>query len=89
MRLYFIFMEGCPACDEAKPHLAKWAKKARGIELVKIDLLTAKWVNPWQPKATPTYVLEIPGHQRVMHEGALTEPQIHTFVERARKMLGV
>lgn len=88
MRLYFIYMEGCPACDEAKPHLDKWAKKAKGIELVKIDLLTARWVNPWQPKATPTYVLEIPGQQRVMHEGALIEKQVDMFVQRAQQMLG-
>lgn len=88
MKLYFIYMEGCPACDAAKPHLAKWEKKARGVEVVRLDLLTAKWVNPWQPQATPTYVLEIPGQQRVMHEGALEEHQIHAFIQKAAALMG-
>ncbi len=89
MRMYFIYMEGCPACMEAKPHLARWEKKSKGIQVVRVDLMSATWVNPWQPEATPTYVLEVPGRPRVMHEGALTEVQIDQFVRKAAGMMGV
>lgn len=89
MRLYFLYMEGCGACAEAKPHLARWEKKSKGIQIVRVDLLTANWVNPWQPQATPTYVLEVPGRQRVMHEGMLTEKQIDQFIRKAQSMMGV
>ena len=35
MRLYFIYMEGCGACEMAKPDLAKFAKvvKAANIKI--------------------------------------------------------
>lgn len=89
MKLYFIYMNGCPACEEAKPQLGAWKKKARGVDLVMVDLMAAKWVNPWQPRVTPTYVMELPGHRRVMHEGALTEEQIDKFIRKAHAMLGV
>ena len=89
MRLYFIYMEGCPACMEAKPHLKRWEAKAKGVQVVRVDLMNTNWVNPWQPEATPTYIAELPGRQRVMHEGALTETQIDQFMRKAQTMMGV
>ena len=89
MKLYFIYMDGCPACETAKPQLSKWKRKARGVEVVMVNLLTANWVSDWQPRVTPTYVLEIAGYQRVMHEGALTDVQIDKFIRKAQTMLGV
>lgn len=89
MRLYFLYAEGCPACDEAKPHLASFEKKARGIEIRRVDLLEAKWTANWQPQATPTYVLEVPGKRRVMHEGGLSEKQVDEFVRKAIALMGV
>lgn len=89
MRLYFLYAEGCPACEEAKPHLASWEKKARGIELVRVDLLEAKWTAKWQPEATPTYVLEVPGRRRVQHAGMLSETQVDAFIRKAMAMMGV
>ena len=89
LRLYFIYMEGCPACMEAKPHLKRWESKARGVQVVRVDLMSANWVNAWQPEATPTYVVEMPGRPRVMHEGALTEAQIDQLVRKAQTMMGM
>jgi len=89
MRLYFLYAEGCGACEEAKPHLAQWEARRGPVELKRVDLLEAKWTNSWQPQATPTYVFEVLGRPRVMHEGALTDKQIDTFVAKAKAMIGV
>lgn len=88
MRLYFLYAEGCPACDEAKPHLAAWESRRGPVEVKRVDLLEAKWTNPWSPQATPTYVFEVLGRPRVMHEGALTDRQIDAFVAKAKAMIG-
>ena len=29
--LYYIYMEGCGACERAKPHLARWERKHPGL----------------------------------------------------------
>lgn len=89
MKLYFLFAEGCPACDEAKPDLAAWEAKSKGVRVYRIDLLEAKWIASWQPQATPTYVLEVPGRRRVMHEGALSEKKLDEFVRKALSLMGV
>lgn len=89
MTLYFLYAEGCPACDEAKGPLASWERKARGVVVRRIDLLEAKWVASWQPEATPTYVLDVPGRRRVMHAGGLTEAQVDEFVRKALSLMGV
>jgi hypothetical protein len=34
MLLYFIFMPGCGACDQAKPELKKWLKQNPGAVMV-------------------------------------------------------
>jgi thiol-disulfide isomerase/thioredoxin len=89
MKLYFLFAEGCPACEEAKPELDKWEAKSKDVRIHRIDLLEAKWVASWQPQATPTYVLEVPGRRRVMHEGMLSEKRLDEFVRRALSLMGV
>lgn len=98
IRLYFIHMPGCGACQQAKPHLTRWKneyEKARladprmpAIEVVPIDLTTAKWTHPWQPDLTPTYVLEVPGKRRVQHQGVLTKAEIPKFIEKASGLMG-
>jgi thiol-disulfide isomerase/thioredoxin len=86
--LYYIYMEGCGACDQAKPHLARWEKKNPGVLKVhRVNLLEAKWTHPWQPDVTPTYVLEVPGYQRVQHQGVLTEAEIPKFLMKAQQMM--
>lgn len=92
MRLYFFYMEGCPACDAAKPELEKFRRSpaARGIEVYPVDLLKAKWTyKPWSPEATPTYVLEKAGHPRVQYIGALTKPKIEEFIRTAKSIAGI
>jgi hypothetical protein len=92
MRLYFLYMDGCPACETAKPELEKFRRShaARGIEIVPLDLLKTKWTyTPWSPEATPTYVLEEIGHIRVQHVGGLSKERLTEFVQKAKSMMGV
>jgi thiol-disulfide isomerase/thioredoxin len=89
MRLYFIYATGCGACEIAKPELDKFEQKHRGVDVKRIDLLEAKWVHPWQPEATPTYVVEEPGYARVQHAGALKADQIEQLIQRAHEMMGI
>ena len=89
MRLYFFFMDGCPACESAKPPLAQFEKKNPDVTIHRIDLLDAKWVHPWKPRATPTYVLEEPGYERVAIEGTLNGNELGQFMAVARKKMGI
>jgi len=91
VKLYFIYMDGCGACEQAKPELAKFQRRraGRGLEVERINLLQAKWVNPWQPTATPTYVLEVPGRRRVRFEGMLKAEQLEQFVDKAEHLMGL
>lgn len=89
MRLYFIYMPGCGACERAKPQLAKWQRANPQIQVVPVDITTAKWVHPWQPEVTPTYVFEVHGRQRVQHQGTLTATEIPKFIAKAKTMMGV
>jgi len=87
VRLYFIYMNGCGACEAAKPVLKKWEKAHPEVQVIWVDLLTANWVHSWKPRATPTYVTELSGHRRVMFEGALDEQRLDQFVAKARQMM--
>jgi hypothetical protein len=90
-RLYFLYMDGCPACEQAKPELAKFERSpaARGVEVVPVNLLKAKWTfKGWSPEATPTYVYEKIGFPRVRHEGGLTKERVVEFITKARGMVG-
>jgi len=92
MRLYFLYMDGCPACETAKPELEKFRRSpaARGIEIVPIDLLKKKWTyTPWSPEATPTYVLEEIGFPRVQHVGGLSKDRVIEFVAKAKATAGI
>lgn len=92
MRLYFLYMDGCPACETAKPELEKFRRSqaARGIEIVPIDLLKKKWTYAaWSPEATPTYVLEAIGFPRVQHVGGLSKDRIIEFVAKAKATAGI
>jgi thiol-disulfide isomerase/thioredoxin len=89
-RIMFIFAEGCGACEEAKPHLARWMKRHPEIPVVWFDVMKDAWTDPsWQINATPTYVVQFPGHQRVMWEGALKEKQIDQLLQTAKNRLGI
>ena len=89
-KMMFIYAEGCGACDEAKPHLARWMKRHPEVQVVLFDAMNDRWMDPtWQISATPTYVLQFPGYQRVMWEGALKEKQIDQFILTAKNRLGI
>jgi thiol-disulfide isomerase/thioredoxin len=89
-RLMFIHAEGCGACEDAKPHLARWMKKHPEVQVVMFDVVKDRWMDPtWQISATPTYVVMFPGHQRVMWEGALKEREIDQFLQSAKNRLGI
>jgi hypothetical protein len=90
MNLMFIHMEGCGACESAKPHLQRWLKKHPEVNFASFDLLNDRWMDPsWKPEATPTYVIQFPNHQRIMWVGALKEREIDQFVQTAKNRLGV
>ena len=91
MRLYYLYMDGCGACAKGKPFLAKFEKRHPEIQVMRVDMLTVgnRWRHSWKPEGTPTYVLEIPGHQRTRHEGWLTDAQIEQFLDKSKQMLGV
>jgi len=89
MRLYFLHMPGCGACESAMPHMRRWERKNPGVQVVYVDLLKAKWTHPWSPEFTPTYVLEEPGRPRVQHPGKLTEAEIPLFVAKAKQIMGL
>ena len=90
MTLYFLYMDGCPACEAAKPELDKFERANRGIKVVRADLLKTKWTyTPWSPEATPTYVVEELGYPRVQYIGALTKPKIEEFIRTAKTTAGI
>jgi hypothetical protein len=89
-RLYYIFMDGCGACQMAKPELKKFERAHPEVQVVPVNLLTVgdKWKHDWKPEATPTYVLEIPGHERTRYEGALMAKHIEQFIRKSKQMIG-
>lgn len=89
MRLSFLYMPGCPACEKAKPQLNRFEKANPGITVVRVNLLEAKWTDPWSPTATPTYVFEVPGRQRTRWEGMLSATEIGQFINKSKQMMGI
>jgi thiol-disulfide isomerase/thioredoxin len=88
MTITFIYMDGCPACDAAKPVLKKWAKANRHVAVKWHNALKDKWNAEWQIAATPTYVLAIPGFRETMYEGAMSENDITRFIEISKQSVG-
>lgn len=88
MRLYFLFMPGCPACEKAKKPLAAFEAANPQIKVTRVNLLEAKWTHPWSPEATPTYVAEVRGKQRTQWVGALeTKDQIGQFINKSLQIM--
>jgi thiol-disulfide isomerase/thioredoxin len=68
--LYFFFMQGCGACDEAKPELDKFERAHPMIKVARIDISNVDWKSPvWQPSVTPTYGWLVPGKRLRVREG--------------------
>lgn len=88
--IMFIYAEGCGACEEAKPHLTRWMHKHPEVKVIWFDAVNDMWTDrTWQINATPTYVVQFPGHQRVMWEGSLKEKQIDQLLQTAKNRLGI
>jgi thiol-disulfide isomerase/thioredoxin len=79
--LYFIYGQGCGACEEAAPHLDAFVKKHKTLMVVRLD---AGGPHPGRLglriKATPSYVFRI-GEQGVLREGAMTEGELGDWVK--------
>lgn len=89
MRLYFLYAPGCPACEKAKKPLDAFERENPGVQIVRVNLLEAKWTHPWSPEATPTYVLEVPGRERTRWEGTLSKAEIAQFINKSKQHLGI
>lgn len=57
-RLYFLHVDGCPACNKMKPIMKKVAEARPDVEVKAIDLSQVNWtLESWQPRVTPTLVI--------------------------------
>lgn len=90
LKLTFVHMTGCPACEKAKPHLRKWhAENAQYVQLEEVDLVKDPWPHAWQPEVTPTYILSMRGKQPVQYQGMMTKAELPRFVASAYRVWGM
>lgn len=88
--IVFIYADGCPACEAAKPELSKFQVAHPNVAVQRIDLLQAKWPDQsWAPKATPTYLAVVDGKRPVGFEGFMRKEEIEQFLRIAAPKLGV
>jgi thiol-disulfide isomerase/thioredoxin len=87
----FFYMEGCPACEKAKPVLAKFEKKHKGrIDVAKFDINHEKWaIKGWEVQATPTYLIQDVGsdHPGVFYQGAMNAAEMDKFLAKAMEAM--
>ncbi len=89
-RLYFIYQQGCGACAAAKPVLAAWAQRHPEWDVRMADIMQVDWKHPWKVRATPTYVFEVPGRERVMYVGAIRDIYaFEDFLRQAKQKMGL
>jgi thiol-disulfide isomerase/thioredoxin len=84
VRLLFMHMPGCPACEAATPALQEFAQQNPQISVFKVDLSVAKWKNyaRWEPTKTPTYAVHIPTKLVAIKEGAMADTkELSTWVQ--------
>lgn len=73
-RLFFFHATGCSACEAAAPTIKLFARRNRGVRVVKIDI--TRWELPkggWLPEVTPTYLLRAPDGRGYELRGAVTD----------------
>lgn len=88
--LVFIYADGCPACEMAKPELAKFRQRHPHVLVQGIDLVKQPWPDGgWAPQATPTYLVRFANRQPVGHEGMLDANQLVNFVRIGAEKLGM
>lgn len=93
--LLFIYAEGCPACEAAKPELEKFRRAypqifVRGYDLTKPPG-AGGWPHNggWQPTATPTYLATFANRQPVGYVGTMTHGQLTKFMRMSCEKLGL
>lgn len=78
--LYFVFGQGCVACEEASPELDAFVRENPAFMVVRLD---ANGPHPaalgLTIKATPTYVYRV-GYQGFMREGGMTATEIGAWL---------
>jgi hypothetical protein len=88
--LTFIYMDGCGACEAAKPELAAFKAAHPEIAIRRIDLLKTPWPpGAWAPTATPTYLAEFGNRRPVGKVGAMRKAEIEQFMRIAAPKLGL
>jgi thiol-disulfide isomerase/thioredoxin len=82
--LYFFMQGGCGACHEATPHLQRWQRKNRRINVITLNIGIKDWkIEGWSPKGTPGYLLVRDNEVLRKREGVLTEDELDRWVKGA------
>ncbi len=78
--LYFVYGQGCGACEEASPHLDAFVRENPTLMVVRLD---AHGPHPerlgLKIRATPTYVYRV-GFQGYAREGGMTAEEIGNWL---------
>lgn len=60
-KLYFGYMDGCPACMLTKPAIDNLEKQVREngipLEIVRVNIIKERWPVKPEPDAAPTFLL--------------------------------
>lgn len=82
--IYFVFGDGCAACEAAAPEIEKFMLAHPGMLVLRINasgpILEKLGIKI---KATPTYLYRR-GNEIAAHVGMLTKPQIEKWLKQAR-----
>lgn len=92
--LCFIYADGCPACEMAKPELIKFRNANPHILVRYYDITkppnAGGWPDGgWNPNATPTYLATFANRQPVGYVGWMKKEEIVTFLRIACGKLGL
>lgn len=81
--LTFFFMEGCGACEQAKPELAAFAKAHEAVIKVEYrDVHRMRWPRNanWRPRFTPSYLVKAADGQLHAYEYPLDQAQLRHWL---------
>jgi thiol-disulfide isomerase/thioredoxin len=85
INLFFLYTPGCPACHASTPALIDFARTNPTVRVFKVDLSRVAWprYTRWEPRATPTYVVHVPGRKVAVREGAIEKRgELQKWVEQ-------
>lgn len=88
--LVFIHADGCSACEEAKPELAKFRQRYPSVVVQMVDLVYQPWPEGgWSPTATPTYLVRFANRQPIGYVGKLDHTQVAEFYRIGAAKMGM